>query len=242
MAAYLPVLAVDFDSLFDCVQKGNLRALQGYLHASKPLRSPDDPKRAANLLQMAVTTGFHSIVAELLLAGGWSLIELTDALALARSLQRDDLAQLIEQSAAQPAVEKLSRRTRNCLVAAGIPLDKQAILHALKTGALYPFFRPTLYGKKTHQEICRWVGVDESFVSSNVAQDTRPPVVSNGLSARANHCLFRAGIPVEKEAVRHALQTKALVPGKRPINYGRQTHAELCRWVGVDQLVLHRNR
>jgi hypothetical protein len=128
----------------------------------------------------------------------------------------------------------LSARANRCLSTAGIPAEKAAILHALQTGALYPYVRPTLYGKKTHQEVCRWVGLDESFVSSNIPESTRPPIISNGLSARANHCLFRAGIPAEKPAVIQALQTGTLRPGKRPVNYGKQTHAELCRWTGVD--------
>ena len=132
----------------------------------------------------------------------------------------------------------LSARANLCLSTAGIPAEKEAVRHALKTGALYPFFRPTLYGKKTHQEVCRWAGLDESFWSPTLPEDTRPPVISNGLSARANHCLFRAGIPAEKPAVRHALQTGALRPGKCPVNYGKQTHAELCRWAGIEPSAL----
>ena len=129
----------------------------------------------------------------------------------------------------------LSVRANRCLSSAGIPAERKAVLRALKTGALYPYFRPTLYGKKTHEEVCRWAGLDQSFVSPTVPQSTRPAAVSNGLSARANHCLFRAGIPAEKGAVRLALQSGALRPGKRPVNYGKQTQAELCRWAGVDQ-------
>src|SRR5207249_1747917 len=125
-------------------------------------------------------------------------------------------------------------RAKRCISTAGIRVEKEAVVHALKTGALYPFFRPTLYGKKTHQEVCRWAGLDESFRSPTIPQDTRPPVVANGLSARANHLLFRAGIPAQKPAVKHALQTGALRPGRRPFNYGKQTHAELCRWTGTD--------
>jgi hypothetical protein len=127
----------------------------------------------------------------------------------------------------------LSARANRCLATAGVPAETEAVLRAVQTGTLYPFFRPALYGKKTHQEVCRWVGVDESFVAPTAPKDTRPPLVSNGLSARANHCLFRASIPAEKAAVRHALQTGALVPGKCPANYGRQTHSELCRWADV---------
>ena len=90
---------------------------------------------------------------------------------------------------------------------------KEAVLHALKTGALFPFFRPTLYGKKTHQEVCLWAGLDETFRSPTIPESTRPPVIENGLSARANHCLFRAGIPAEQPAVKQALQSGALRPG-----------------------------
>jgi hypothetical protein len=135
----------------------------------------------------------------------------------------------------RPSSNGLSVRANRCLSTAGIPAEKEAVLHALQAGALYPYFRPTLYGKKTHQEVCRWAGLDESFRSPNMPESTRPPVISNGLSARANHCLFRAVISAEKPAVRQALQTGALRPGKNPINYGEKTHAEVCRWAGVDQ-------
>ena len=128
----------------------------------------------------------------------------------------------------------LLARANRCLATAGIPAEKEAVLQALKTGALYPFFRPTLYGSKTHREVCRWAGLEESFVSPTIPKDTRPPVVQNGLSARANHCLFRAGIPAETSAVLQALHSGALRPGKNPVNYGEQTHAELCRWVGLN--------
>ena len=50
----------------------------------------------------------------------------------------------------------------------------KAVLHALKTGALYPYFRPALYGKKTHQEVCRWAGLDESFVSPTMMPSNWP--------------------------------------------------------------------
>jgi hypothetical protein len=131
----------------------------------------------------------------------------------------------------KPPTNGLSKRANRCLSTAGIPAEKEAVLHALKTGALYPYFRPSLYGRKTHEEVCRWAGLDESFRPPTIPESTRPPVIENGLSARANHCLFRAGIPAEKPAVMQALQTGALRPGKRPVNYGEKTHAELCRWV-----------
>ena len=55
----------------------------------------------------------------------------------------------------------------------------------------------------------------------------------NGLSYRVNHILKYAGIPATKEAVLKSLKDGSLTPTKRPIGYGKMTHAELCRWVGV---------
>jgi len=55
----------------------------------------------------------------------------------------------------------------------------------------------------------------------------------NGLSYWVNHILKYAGIPATKEAVLKSLKNGSLTPTKRPIGYGKMTHAELCRWVGV---------
>jgi hypothetical protein len=35
-------------------------------------------------------------------------------------------------------------------------------------------------------------------------------------------------IPADESAFRRAIETGALVPGKRPCNDGNQTHADLC--------------
>ncbi len=56
---------------------------------------------------------------------------------------------------------KLSNRTIHCLTTAGIPIDKEAVRQALKSGVLYPHRCPRNYGTKTHAEVCRWVGVDQ---------------------------------------------------------------------------------
>ncbi|MGD0259471.1 MAG: hypothetical protein ABSD29_06555 [Verrucomicrobiota bacterium] len=236
MANHRPVLPEDLEDLLDFIQKGKLFALQDWLKAGKTLRAPDNAERGANVIRTAVTTGFHSIVEELLRAGGWSPTELADALDLARSHKRDDVADLILHYSTQSPSHGLPPRAQRCLAAAGIPIEKQAVLHALRTGALSG--RTTLYGKYTHRDVCRWLGIDEFFPSTIIPEDKRPPFVENGLSYRANGLLRRAGIPAKKPAVRHALQTGALVPGKRPYNYGKQTHAELCRWVGVDASAL----
>jgi len=104
-------------------------------------------------------TGFHSIVAELLHAGGWSPTELTASLDLARSRNCDDIADLILDYTTQSPAEGLSRRTQRCLTAAGIPLDKQAVLHALRTGALT--WATPCYGRKTHLDVCAWLDISQ---------------------------------------------------------------------------------
>ena len=115
--------------------------------------------------------------------------------------------------AAKPGLplRDLSRRAKRCLAAAGIPVEREAVLKALETGVLSS--RTTLYGKCTHREVCRWLALDESFRPLGVLIEVRP-FVENGLSHRANGVLGRAGIPAEKSAVRHALATGALVPGE----------------------------
>jgi hypothetical protein len=142
----------------------------------------------------------------------------------------------------KPPPNGLSVRANRCLSTAGIPSEKEAVLHSLRTGALYPYFRPALYGKKTHQEVCRWAGIDGSFVSPTIPKNTTPLAIDNGLSYRANRLLLRAGIQADKLAVLRALQTGVLRPGICPVNYGKQTHAELCRWAGVDEHDLARCR
>lgn len=131
----------------------------------------------------------------------------------------------------------LSLRANKCLELAGVPVEKEAVFHALRTGVLFPFLRPAQYGKTTHQEVCRWAGLPESFlppireVPVNIYPD-------NGLSYRAWRCLCRAGIPITKASVMQALTTGALCPGKRPYSYGKTTHADVCCWVGINSTTL----
>jgi hypothetical protein len=236
MANRRPVQQEELEHLLDFIQKGKFFALQEWLKAGKFLRVPDNAGLGENVLRIAVTTGFHSIVEELLRAGGWSPIELADALDQARCRKREDIADLIQQYSTHPNTDALPTRVKRCLSAAGIPIEKQAVLHALRTGVLS--WRTTLYGKYTHRDLCRWLGIDESLPLPPIPLDPSPPFPKNGLSYRANGLLRRAGIPADKSAIRQALETRALEPGKRPYNYGKQTHAELCRWVGVDPTAL----
>lgn len=51
-----------------------------------------------------------------------------------------------------------SKRASTCLSKAGIAIEKEAIIHTLTTGKLYPFHWPPNYGFYTHIEVCRWGG------------------------------------------------------------------------------------
>ncbi len=131
----------------------------------------------------------------------------------------------------------LSRRTNRCLALAGIPINKPVIIRALKSGKLYPFHWPPNYGQFTHFEVCDWARNDRHTLPPP-SWENLTPFPKNGLSYRANNCLLRSDIPATKRAVRHALRTGVFVPRKQPSNYGPQTHAELCRWTGIDPVSL----
>jgi hypothetical protein len=59
----------------------------------------------------------------------------------------------------------LTLRTANCLARIGVPVNKKAVLKAIKDGTLYPHCIPRHYGIATHKEICRWAGVEEGSPS-----------------------------------------------------------------------------
>jgi hypothetical protein len=133
----------------------------------------------------------------------------------------------------------LSNRINQLLTKAGFTVEKQAIASALRAGKLYPHCYPPTYGIYAHRELCEWAGVDPATVPK------KGPFFEtyrdNGLSYRANQILKYAGIPATKAAVLESLKNGSLTPTKRPIGYGKMTHAELCQWVGVTPH-LFRNR
>ena len=59
----------------------------------------------------------------------------------------------------------LTKKTINCLTKAGIPIEKKAIIKALKNGTLYPHRKSRNYGKYTHREVCRCERVDPKIVT-----------------------------------------------------------------------------
>jgi hypothetical protein len=75
----------------------------------------------------------------------------------------------------------LTRKTANCLTKAGIPIEKKAIIKALKNGTLYPHRNPRNYGKYTHREVCRWAGIDESTLTPH-RHPAQPVEASNKLT------------------------------------------------------------
>ena len=133
----------------------------------------------------------------------------------------------------------LSNRLNRLLTLSGFTVEKNAIASALRAGKLYPGFLPRNYGIFAHRDVCRWAGVDPASLPYPSHNYERFP--DNGLSYRTNNFLKFAGIPARKAAVLKSLKNGDLTPTKRPLGYGKMTHAELCRWVGVTPH-LFRNR
>ena len=142
----------------------------------------------------------------------------------------------------KPADSGLPKRIISLLTKAGIPVGKEAVIHALKTGKLYVYHWPANYGKYTHRDVCEWAGVDPAILPQTWPDDDSAIFPDIGLSYRAWRLLKRAGIPTTKLDVLKSLYHGDLLPRKRPGGYGRFTHAELCRWVGIDPRALRGNR
>jgi hypothetical protein len=109
MAKRRHVLTEDLQQLLDLIHKGKLFALHQWIKDGKRIRSPEQTDCHAEILNEAVATGFHSLVEELLRAGGWSADELTDALEKARYHKRFDIAELLINHGAQ--VQQLDFQT-----------------------------------------------------------------------------------------------------------------------------------
>jgi len=134
----------------------------------------------------------------------------------------------------------LPKRINSLLTKAGIPIEKKAIVHALQTGKLYVYHWPPNYGRYTHRDVCQWAGVDPATLPKTWPDDGVGIFPDIGLSYRAWRMLKRTGIPATKEAVIKALYKGDLSPYKRPGGYGKVTHDEICRWVGIDPKILRR--
>ena len=137
-----------------------------------------------------------------------------------------------------PLPNGLPKRIIRLLTKAGFSIEKKSIVRALQAGKLYPYCWPPNYGKYTHRDVCRWAGVDPATLPREWPDRDVSPYPKDGLSYRAHNVLRYAGIPAKKEAVLRALKAGMLLPYKRPGSYGKVTHAEVCRWVGVNPGVL----
>jgi hypothetical protein len=102
MANRRPILPEDLAQLLDLIQKGKLFAVQDWIKTGKRLRAVDVIDCDELILCATISTGFHSLIEELLRAGGWSQHVLADALDLARSRKRYDIADLLLNYGAQP--------------------------------------------------------------------------------------------------------------------------------------------
>jgi hypothetical protein len=54
----------------------------------------------------------------------------------------------------------LTLRTANNLKKAGVPINKRAVIKAIKDGTLYPHCVSRHYGIETHRQVCVWAGVN----------------------------------------------------------------------------------
>jgi hypothetical protein len=101
MAYRRRTLPEDIKQLVDLIQRGKLFAVQGWIKDGKRLRDPEVVNGASIALEAAVTSGFHSMVEELLRAEGWSTSVLAECLDQARSRKRYDIADLLLNHGAQ---------------------------------------------------------------------------------------------------------------------------------------------
>ena len=90
-----PDLPEDVQQLVSLIRSGKLFALQDWIKAGKRIQSSEICDDRARVLCLAAKTGFHSILEELLKAGGWDPDELTETLRRTLDSRRLDLSDLL---------------------------------------------------------------------------------------------------------------------------------------------------
>src|SRR5580698_10625780 len=95
MARHRPNLPEDLSQVITLIRNGRLFALQEWIKAGNRLHAREILDERAQSLCIAVKTGFHSILEELLKADRWNISELTEALGWALDSRRFDLADLL---------------------------------------------------------------------------------------------------------------------------------------------------
>lgn len=142
----------DINEVLRLVQAGKLFALQDWIKAGKRLRNSTAEKSDSSVLRAAVETGFHSMVEELLRAGGWSPKDLSNALEHARSCRQFDIAGLLGNNGAQPkqatfrtSCEKLDLFMMEHLLRSGADPNRDNVfadvLTSIKARPLLRFYR-----------------------------------------------------------------------------------------------------
>lgn len=142
-------VSADLKELLRLIEAGKLFALQDWIKSGRPLRLAEGNQPKTSALHAAVESGFHSMVEELLRAGGWSAPELSGALDLARSTRRFDLAELLAQRGARPkpldfetSCDKLDLFMMERHLRAGInPNDGNVFAQTLDTKKARPLLR-----------------------------------------------------------------------------------------------------
>ncbi len=147
-----PKTSDDIKELLRLVQAGKLFAVQDWIKAGKRLRGGNGGKSESSVLRAAVTTGFHSLVEELLRAGGWSPSDLAHSLELARSCKQYDVAELLGSHGApaklstfRTSCEKLDLFMMERLLRSGIDPNRDnvfaEVLTSIKARPLLRFYR-----------------------------------------------------------------------------------------------------
>lgn len=95
MARSRPSLPDDVSQFINLIRTGKLFTLQEWISQGKRIRAPEIDDDRTRVLSIAVKTGFHSVLEELLKAGGWNNHELSEALGWAIEPYRSDLADLL---------------------------------------------------------------------------------------------------------------------------------------------------
>ena len=118
---------------------------------------------------------------------------------------------------------------------AGIPIKKEVIIRALKTGKLYPYCWPPNYGIKTHREVCHWAGVDPGTLPQVWPENDMTPYPDIGISYRAFPLTkSRSATPCELGCFRRADGQATMVHKPMP-NFA-------VGWVSIPRPLLPRQR
>jgi hypothetical protein len=93
MATHRSTIPEDIQELLELIRKGRLFALQEWIRAGRRLHASE--LDGEQVLEVAVETGFHSVIEQILQAGKWKPAWLVQALDTAINNRRSDIAELL---------------------------------------------------------------------------------------------------------------------------------------------------